>query len=94
MSKKPLIDEQGEMREVTVADLKKFRPATEMLPHAALALFADGPKRRGRGLGRKPAKVQVTVRLDPEIAAGLRQHPGWRQEASQVWREWLSRHGE
>ncbi len=32
MSKKPLIDKDGEVRELTADDLKKFKPITEIAP--------------------------------------------------------------
>ena len=34
---KPLIDADGEVRELTAADMKRFRPAQEVLPKTLLA---------------------------------------------------------
>ncbi len=43
MSKKPLIDKDGEVRELTADDLKKFKPISEINP----ALYAKIKKSVG-----------------------------------------------
>jgi len=47
---KPLIDAEGEVRELTAADMKRFRPAKEVLPATLLA------KLKVRGPQKAPAK--------------------------------------
>jgi hypothetical protein len=43
---KPLVDADGEVRELTAAELKRFRPAKEVLPATLLAkLKARGPQK-------------------------------------------------
>jgi|SRR5271165_2834207 len=43
--RKPLTDEDGEVRELLLEDIKQFRPATEVLPSSLLAkLGIESPK--------------------------------------------------
>ena len=67
MPKRPLTDKDGEVRELTAADLKKFRPAARVDPgmvEAARAL-------RGRPRSASP-KRGLYVRLDPDIVDWLK----------------------
>ena len=68
MSKKskPLTDKVGEVRELSAADLKRMRPAREVVPEIVAAY------RRGRGRPAGQTKTQVTLRLDKELIAVLR----------------------
>ena len=50
----PLIDTDGEVRELTAADMHKFKPATEVLPLE---------------LQKTPTKVSTTIQLSPEVVA-------------------------
>ncbi len=78
MRKKPLTDKDGEVRELTRADMRAMRPAAEVLPPELLAVL---PKRRPgqRGPQRAPVKHLVTLRLDPEIVAFFKDAgPGWQ----------------
>jgi len=43
MKMKPLTDKSGEVRELTKADMKRFRPAADVLPPELLAVL---PKRK------------------------------------------------
>ena len=61
---KPLIDEQGEVRELTAADLKRMRPAALALPASLQA------KLRTRGPQKAPIKQRIIIRLSPESASG------------------------
>lgn len=47
MKQKPLIDESGEVRELTREDIKRFKPAAGVLPRELLAVL---PKRKPRQL--------------------------------------------
>ncbi len=70
--------------EWTEAEFAGARPAAEALPagvHAALTAL------RRRGPGAKPAKVQVTLRLDQDVVEGLRASgPGWQVRVNQALR--------
>ncbi len=90
----PLIDDEGEVREITAEDFALFRPTRELVTPAQWAMIKAHSKmiraQRGqRGPGKKPAKIQVALRLDPDIVAGLKTHPGWRQAANTLLRDWL-----
>ncbi|MCZ2090176.1 MAG: hypothetical protein LC129_11845 [Burkholderiales bacterium] len=61
---KPLIDEQGEVRELSAADLKRMHPATAALP-ASLQT-----KLRTRGPQKAPTKQRIIIRPSPESASG------------------------
>jgi len=50
---------------LTRAQLAKFRPAREVVPHIVDAYL----RRRGRPPAGDAPKVQVTLRLDPKIIA-------------------------
>ena len=63
---KPLIDSKGEVRALTAADLKRFRPVREVLPDTLLA------KLKVRGPQKAPVKERITIRLSPEVVQQFR----------------------
>ncbi len=71
------------------------RPAAEMMPAEVYAeLTARTEAQRRRGPGKRPAKVQVTLRLDRDVVDGLRASgPGWQVRANEVLRRLASRRG-
>lgn len=87
--RKPLIDEDGEVRELLLEDIRKFRPATEVLPPSLLAK-----------LGIKippatpaPAKERTTIRLSRDVLQRFRASgPGWQARLDAALREWLDTH--
>lgn len=90
----PLIDEDGEVRELTAEDLRYFRPAVEVLPpdlYAALVEMNRQSKlRRGRGPQKAPVKRPTTIRFDADVLEGLRATgPGWQTRVNDAMREWL-----
>lgn len=77
----PLIDQNGEVRELTAADLKRFRPAHEALPQGLQKTLGI----RARGPQKKPTKVSTTIRLDEAALARWRASgKGWQTRAAQV----------
>lgn len=66
MSRKPLTDQSGEVRELDAEDIRSMRSASEVLPRELTAIL---PKRRPgqRGPQRSPTKRQVTLRLDADL---------------------------
>lgn len=47
--------------------------------------------RRTRGLGKKPSKQQVAIRLDPDIIEAFKAGgPGWQTRMNAALKEWLS----
>lgn len=45
MKKKPLTNKQGEVRELTLQDIKAMRPAKEVLPTELLAVLSKRQKK-------------------------------------------------
>ena len=75
MSKrKPLIDEQGEVRDLTLEDMKEFKPIQDAgLPVSLMnKLGVRGPQ-------KAPTKVRVSVRLSVEVVEYFRATgAGWQ----------------
>ena len=88
MSKhKPLIDEKGEVRELSVADLKRFKPAREVLPKTLLL------KLQGRGPQKAATKERITIRLSPEVVQPFRDTgDGWQTRVDAALKDWLTSH--
>jgi len=82
---KPLTDEEGEVRELLLEDIKRFRPIAEVLSEASL-----------RKLGLKPQeqlKEKVTLQLSPDILDRFRAAGGdWQMRLDAALREWLETH--
>jgi uncharacterized protein (DUF4415 family) len=84
---KPLIDAEGEVRELTAADMKSFRPAKEVLSSALLA------KLKARGPQRQPTKERITIRLSPEVVRPFRSTgEGWQTRVDAALKDWLKSH--
>ena len=75
MSKhKPLINEEGEVKELTLTDMKRFKPIHEVgLPDSLM-------KKLGvRGPQKTPTKVRVSLRLSREVVDYFRATgDGWQ----------------
>jgi uncharacterized protein (DUF4415 family) len=85
-----LIDEEGEVREISVEDVALFKPFSA-LPAAEQKVLL---KLRRRGPQRTPKKVPVSIRLSPDVVEGLRATGnGWQGRADEALRSWLSRQG-
>jgi uncharacterized protein (DUF4415 family) len=70
---KPLIDADGEVRELGAADFKRMKPFSA-LPKDEQAML----RKLGRPKSEKPKEL-VTVRLDADALAFLRSGgPGWQ----------------
>lgn len=83
---KPLIDEDGEVREITASDVASFKPFSG-LPVTEQKMLL---KLRSRGPQKTPKKVPISIRLSPDVAAGLRATgTGWQVRADEVLRSWL-----
>ena len=79
-----LSDAAGEVRELTVADMKRFRPAKNALPGALLA------KLEVRGPQKVPAKERITIRLSPEVVQPFRATgEGWQARVDAALKDWL-----
>ena len=84
---KTLIDAKGEVRELTAADMKRFRPAAEVLPNALRA------KLKVRGPQISPTKERITIRLSPEVVQRFRDTgDGWQTRLDTALKDWLKSH--
>lgn len=84
---KPLIDAEGEVRELTAEDFKRFRPAREVFP---LLLQT---KLRVRGPQKTPTKERVTIRLSRDVVQRFRATgDGWQTRVDKALQEWLESH--
>lgn len=89
IAKKPLIDKDGEVREITTEDMKRFRPAAEALPVSLQAKTGM----RGRGPQKAPTKERITIRLSPEVLDSFRSTgPGWQSRMDDALKDWLKEH--
>lgn len=87
--KKPLIDADGEVRELTATDLKKFRPASEVLPPELQAKIGM----RQRGPQKDPTKERISIRLSSSVVDNFRATgPGWQSRIDTALRDWLETH--
>jgi uncharacterized protein (DUF4415 family) len=92
MTKKPLTDKKGHVRELTRQDIQSMRPARETLPKELLAVL---PKRKigERGLQKKPTKILVTLRYSPEVLHYFKATgKGWQARMDEALKEWIKKH--
>jgi uncharacterized protein (DUF4415 family) len=82
----PLINEDGEVRELTKADFARMRPAQDVLPEIFPALLAAQMlKPKGRGPGKKAAKAVTTLRLPVETLQRWKATgPGWQTRMAEL----------
>jgi uncharacterized protein (DUF4415 family) len=77
----------GGVRELTGADMRRFRPASRALPSDLVAAL---PKRRRgeRGPQRAPTKDQITLRLDRDVVQFFKATGrGWQTRINRALRE-------
>ena len=82
----PIINNDGEVRELTAEDFKSFKPASEVLPASLM-------KKLGvRGLQKAPKKVITTIRLDADVIEAYRSTGrGWQTLVNQFLRDDLKK---
>jgi uncharacterized protein (DUF4415 family) len=89
-SRKPLIDEDGEVREVTAEEVGRFKPFSALPKNEQKVLLSL----RRRGPQKAPKKIPVSIRLSPEVVKGLRATGnGWQRRADEALKSWLARSG-
>lgn len=94
MNKRPIIDDDGEVRELTAEDMRQFRPAAEVLPPDLYAGLVALKKQRGeRGPQKTPVKVPTTIRFDADVLAALKASgKGWQTRVNEAVKDWLKTH--
>jgi uncharacterized protein (DUF4415 family) len=86
--RKPLINEAGEVRELTKKDFARMVPL-EQLPDEVKRSLAT---RRYRGPQKAPTKQRVTIRLSPQIVEYFQASgPGWQTRINQTLQEAITR---
>jgi len=80
----PLTDADGEVRELTQADMARFRPAREVLSPELQQAWGM----RVRGPQKAPVKQATTIRLDADVMAAFKATgKGWQTRINAVLRE-------
>lgn len=75
---RPLTNEEGEVRELTMADMRRFRPTFDVLPPELVEIIKNR-KVGERGPQVAPVKQQVTLRLDQDVLETYRATgAGWQ----------------
>jgi uncharacterized protein (DUF4415 family) len=86
--RKPLTDAQGEVRELTGADLKAAKNLTGLPKALQRKLLAV----RRRGPQKAPTKELISIRLSREVLASFRAGgPGWQGRIDDALKRSLSR---
>ncbi len=85
----PLIDAQGEVRELTASDFKRMKPAHKALP----ASLQQTLGMRVRGTQKSPTKIATTIRLSPEVMESFKATgTGWQTRINDALKDWLKTH--
>ena len=85
----PLIDDDSEVRELTAADMRMFKPASEVLPVALQKTLGM----RLRGPQKAPPKVSTTIRLSNDVVQAFRATgSGWQTRVDAALKDWLKTH--
>ncbi|MBE2897854.1 BrnA antitoxin family protein [Pasteurellaceae bacterium 20609_3] len=87
MNKKPLTNNQGEVRELTQADFALAKPLKEVMPPEFVdrALAHTQERKRVRGKQKAPTKQLVTLRLSPEVIAAFKATgKGWQSRINET----------
>jgi uncharacterized protein (DUF4415 family) len=87
ISNTSLINNDGEVRELTADDLKRFKPAREVLPLSLQKTL------KIRGAQKSPTKVSTTIRLSPDVLAAFKSEGnGWQTRIDTALKDWLRTH--
>ncbi|MBP1627039.1 MAG: phage associated protein [Holophagaceae bacterium] len=85
--RKPLIDKEGEVRELSLEDMKAFRPIQDLAPPSLLH------KLRVRGPQKTPTKEQINIRLSKSVLESFRATgEGWQTRIDEALQDWLKAH--
>lgn len=84
--RKPLTDEEGEVRELTEKDFKAAVPASALPPSLRKKLGVRGPQ-------KAPTKERITIRLSRDVVERFRATgEGWQTRLDAALRDYLKTH--
>lgn len=90
---RPLTNEEGEVRELTMADMRRFRPTFEVLPPELVEIIKNR-KVGERGPQLAPVKKQVTLRIDQDVLAKFKDTgAGWQGRINAALRKAITKPG-
>lgn len=83
-----LTDKDGEVRELTDADVKRMRPMSEALPTDLQRTIGQ------RGKQRSPTKVKTSIRLSQDVIDHFKaEGEGWQRRIDQALKQYIREHG-
>jgi uncharacterized protein (DUF4415 family) len=83
VSRLPVIDDDGEVGDLSEVDPALFRPAHEVLPAELQATLGM----RRRGAQKTPTKVSTTIRFDADLLEALKASgEGWQTRVNTMLR--------
>lgn len=87
VSRLPVINDNGEVGDLSEVDPALFRSANKALPPSLL-------KKLGiRGPQKAPTKERITIRLSPDVVQTFRDTgEGWQTRVDAALRDWLKTH--
>ena len=86
-NRKPLIDDEGEVRELTAADFKRAVPFSALPKDEQAKLLS---LRQHRGPQKAPTKELISIRLSRDVVSQLRASGrGWQARVDAHLRQWL-----
>lgn len=86
-SRLPLIDDDGEVRDLSEVDPSLFKPAHEVLPESLRRKLGV------RGPQKEPIKERITIRLSPEVVAAFKATgAGWQTRIDEALKTYLKEH--
>ncbi|MBB6146265.1 uncharacterized protein (DUF4415 family) [Silvibacterium bohemicum] len=87
--RKPLTDDDGEVRELTTEDFKHAIPFSELPESLQFKLLA---LKKLRGPQKVPTKQRITIRLSPEVVTHFRNTgKGWQSRVDAALQDWVKR---
>ncbi len=88
VSRLPVIDDDGEVGDLSEVDMSLFRPAREVLAPELYAMLT-----KGRGPQKAALKVPTTIRFDADVLAAVKATgKGWQTRVNDAMREWVRSH--
>lgn len=92
MKKSSLTDKSGEVRELTLEDMRVMRAAKEVLPSDLVDILPKR-KRGQRGVQKHPTKVALTLRYSVEVVNYFKSTgAGWQTRMDAALKEWIHEH--